>query len=131
MKKMQMDETSRKVASVPISDNLLISPTKVRISSASDKSVHGFFKENVPFLPEVIEQPDRYSVKHAFILPEKLIVAVVSTALSNPSVRKHWFWFFKKCPETNNWVKDIGTLKIGSFLDGFSYRRNQEPAFQN
>ena len=111
----------------------MISPTKasVLVSSTSDKSVHAFFAENVPFLPKVMENPDSYSVKHAFVLPEKLIVAVVSTAFVNQSVHNHWLWFYKSCPETNTWVDDTGTLKIGWFLDGFAYRRNQEPAFQN
>ena len=85
----------------------------------------------MPFLPKVIENPDSYSVKHAFVLPEKLIVAVVSTAFVNQSVHKHWLWFYKRCPETNTWVKYTGTQKIGSFLDGFAYRHNQEPGFQN
>ena len=112
IKKMQMDKTGREIASIKISDNLTISPTKVLVSSTSDKSVHAFFAENVPFLPNVMENPDSYSVKHAFVLPEKLIVAVVSTAFVNQSVLKHWLWFYKRCSETNTWVKDTGTLKI-------------------
>ena len=86
IKKMQMDKTGREIASIKISDNLTISPTKVLVSLTSDKSVHAFFAENVPFLPKVMENPNSYSVKHAFVLLEKLIIAVVSTAFVDQSV---------------------------------------------
>ena len=56
-------KTGREIASIKISDNLTISPTKVLVSLTSDKSVHAFFAENVPFLPKVMENPDSYSVK--------------------------------------------------------------------
>ena len=63
-----------------------VSPLKIKSNSDSDANARKYLKAQVPFLPTVDEYPDLFHVKHGFVNPEKLLIAIMSVAFVTPEL---------------------------------------------
>ena len=129
-KKKTLDDSASSNLGLPISDSFKLSPMKVKANSHSDKKVHAFFKKEVECLPTVSVFPDKWSIRHAYIAPEKIIVAIITVCYVTQELHAHWCWFYKKSEE-GDWVPDVNHVKFVNFFDGFAYQNGLEPAFIN
>ena len=123
-KKATLDDSASSNLGLPVSDTCVLSPMKVKSNSHSDKKVHKMFKEQVDFLPMVESSPDKWSAKHAFIAPEKLIIVIVTICFVTEELHPHWLWFLK-LDNKNNWVQDVYHIKFVNFFDGFAFKNGR------
>ena len=129
-KKKELDDTKSIIENIPLSSILKVSPLKIKSHSHSDANARRYLKAQVPFLPTVDEYPDLFHVKHGFVNPEKLLIAIMSVAFVTPELHKHWYWFFKK-DKHGSWFQQEDTVKVALFNDGFAYQNGTEPAVVN